>query len=68
MRVKYNKETPAVEYSLIIDLLLVLNREIYFFLYHWPRWRELQLVEWIVAAETEKVNKGGRKNDLRKQS
>ena len=58
-RVKYNKQTRAAEYSLIIQLLLLQNGEIYFFLYHWPRWRELQLVDWIVVAETEKVDNGG---------
>ena len=31
VRVKYNKQTHAAEYSLIIDVLLLLNREIYFF-------------------------------------
>ena len=31
VRVKYNKQTRAAEYSLSIDLLLLLNREIFFF-------------------------------------
>jgi len=57
VRVKYNNQKRASEYWSSIYFLL-LNREIYFFLYHWPRWRELQLVDWIVVAETEKVNKG----------